>query len=396
MSALYMFPPSEEPTEDRDLLAGEYVLGVLDPGDAASARLRAEADPALQAAIGAWQTRLAPMAAMLEPAEVPPLLWERIAADMAAALTAAPRRAAGLPVAPQNLAASAVMVPALRAADPPLGHFPFLRRPLEPQPPAHQAGAVVPAVESEPVRELKAAKPSLPVVQMILPTPAASLPIPPPEPVVALPDPAPETVEPVVLAPAPAATEPEVVPVFQPPQQTSPLEFARGSFAQLLVLPPQAEPAPRYAVKSLSRLQNIGIWQIATGVCLTLAVVFGGLLLVPRGASLRSVAAIGPVSAPAPLFLAESDNTGRLSVIPLATIAVPSGRDLQLWTLRPGSSTSTRPVSLGVLPAMGTTIALGAIPAEGTQLLVTMEPRGGSPSGEITGPVLYGGVLANH
>jgi anti-sigma-K factor RskA len=86
MSALYMFPPSEEPMEDRDLLAGEYVLGVLDPGDAASARLRAEADPALQAAIGAWQTRLAPMAAIRRPGEVA-LLVAHDAAAAAAALS---------------------------------------------------------------------------------------------------------------------------------------------------------------------------------------------------------------------------------------------------------------------------------------------------------------------
>ena len=30
----------------------------------------------------------------------------------------------------------------------------------------------------------------------------------------------------------------------------------------------------------------------------------------------------------------------------------------------------------------------------GTQLLVSLEPRGGSPTGQPTGPVLYGGRLA--
>jgi anti-sigma-K factor RskA len=38
----------------------------------------------------------------------------------------------------------------------------------------------------------------------------------------------------------------------------------------------------------------------------------------------------------------------------------------------------------------------GAVPgtfARGTQLLVSLEPKGGSPTGQPTGPVIYGGKL---
>jgi anti-sigma-K factor RskA len=33
------------------------------------------------------------------------------------------------------------------------------------------------------------------------------------------------------------------------------------------------------------------------------------------------------------------------------------------------------------------------MPMNGLQLLVSLEPRGGSPTGQPTGPVLYGGTL---
>jgi anti-sigma-K factor RskA len=33
-------------------------------------------------------------------------------------------------------------------------------------------------------------------------------------------------------------------------------------------------------------------------------------------------------------------------------------------------------------------------PPEGAQLLVSQEPKGGSPTGLPTGPVLYGGTIA--
>ncbi|HEX3992345.1 MAG TPA: hypothetical protein VHX39_14335, partial [Acetobacteraceae bacterium] len=51
----------------------------------------------------------------------------------------------------------------------------------------------------------------------------------------------------------------------------------------------------------------------------------------------------------------------------------------------------TRPRSLGVLPASG--IRMVDALTLGTQLLVSLEPRGGSPTGQPTGPVLYGGRL---
>jgi len=69
------------PTNDEELhaLAGEYVLGVLDPEDAraiAEARL---ANEALDRAILFWQERLHPLSRLAAPADPPPGTWEEIA-----------------------------------------------------------------------------------------------------------------------------------------------------------------------------------------------------------------------------------------------------------------------------------------------------------------------------
>jgi anti-sigma-K factor RskA len=89
-----------------------------------------------------------------------------------------------------------------------------------------------------------------------------------------------------------------------------------------------------------------------------------------------------------PVLLATAEPNGVLRIRPDGAIVVPIDHDLELWALGAGE---TRPRSLGVLPASGTRM-VAALPP-GTQLLVSLEPRGGSPTGQPTGPVLYGGRL---
>jgi anti-sigma-K factor RskA len=304
MSTLYLFPPEQEQPEDHDLLAAEYALGALDAGDAASARLRAETDPALRHAIAVWQARLALLAEIL-PREAPPrALWQRLAADI------------GLP-------------------DPPA-----------PQPAAEPA-PTPPPIETAPPEPL-------PVVNLF-----ASLSEPAPEP----------------------APEPALAPALE--QQPNPAPARR----------PAIIPAPKPA-SGQPWHQRLILWRAATAVLLALCLLLAIRLLLPTATAVRQVAAIGPTGAPAPLFLAETSAAGVLTLTPLATIAVPNGRDLELWTVP--ADHSTAPVALGVLPAAGGRFALRAVPPEGTQLLVSMEPRGGEPGGVLTGQVLYAGTLANH
>lgn len=84
-----------------------------------------------------------------------------------------------------------------------------------------------------------------------------------------------------------------------------------------------------------------------------------------------------------------------LNVEPLTLAAVDPGRSLELWAI----PADGKPISLGVIPADGKgRVALSeaqkALIGKPIALAVTLEPKGGSPSGKPTGPVLYQGALA--
>ncbi len=63
---------------EREALAAEYVLGTLSAHEAAMVVQAMAADPALAAAIAAWEQQLAPLASLAPPEAPPPDLWHRI------------------------------------------------------------------------------------------------------------------------------------------------------------------------------------------------------------------------------------------------------------------------------------------------------------------------------
>ena len=82
--------------------------------------------------------------------------------------------------------------------------------------------------------------------------------------------------------------------------------------------------------------------------------------------------------------------TNRLVVHASRLSAHPAGRDYELWALPANGN----PVSLGVLPTEGTsTRALTAIQkaalASSSQVAVSIEPPGGSPTGQPTGDIVF-------
>ncbi|MFK9003337.1 anti-sigma factor [Pseudomonas pergaminensis] len=85
-----------------------------------------------------------------------------------------------------------------------------------------------------------------------------------------------------------------------------------------------------------------------------------------------------------------------LQVEPLTLAAIEPTRALELWVIPTGG----KPISLGLVPVAGK----GRIPLSTEQqallkapvtLAVSLEPQGGSPTGQPTGPVLYQGQLAS-
>lgn len=391
MSTLYMFPPNEKPTENSDVLAGEYVLGVLDAGDAAAARLRADSDPALLGAIGAWQARLVPMTAMLPDAAPPPELWERLAVDIGMPVESPldPETEAETPIAVELALSDALEAMEVNADEPEpfdlpadvaeikLADAPAVDEP-EPLPAPQDLAADLP----------EAAQASLPEVIEVSPSP-----------------PEPSVPPPPVMAPPPVPPEPPPQSLTVPPSPpiappalivptATPIAAANPTFARLsLPREPELRPVAPLTIPAAAQPGLLGrllVWRIATGVCLALAVGFAALAFTRTPAATLSVAAIGVANAPAPIYLAQLDAGLTLRITPLAVIAVPGGRDLQLWML---AQDSQEPIALGVLPPEGITIKLQSRPKEGTRFIVSMEPSG-SQTGRITGQILYGGTLA--
>lgn len=182
-----------------------------------------------------------------------------------------------------------------------------------------------------------------------------------------------------LLMPLAAALRPEP----PPPLIWDRLEAELGvrQFAQASIT-----PLPTRAVFS-----RIGFWRGATAAATALAACLALLMLRTPTPGPHYAAAIAPMQGPAATWLAETRPDGALVVTALGPTARPAGKDLELWALPAGAA---KPVSLGVLAASGTAVVVAAnLPRDRLQLLVSVEPAGGSPSGQPTGPVLYAGTL---
>jgi anti-sigma-K factor RskA len=140
-------------------------------------------------------------------------------------------------------------------------------------------------------------------------------------------------------------------------------------------------------VVPLSFRRRLRVWQAGAGLALAVAASLAAFIVL-RPLPPARVAVLAPISGGVPVLLATEQAGGVLVIQPSGAIAVPSDRDLELWALAKGE---TRPRSLGVLPASGRRLVAALAPD--TQLLVSLEPHGGSPTGQPTGPVVYGGTI---
>jgi len=148
------------------------------------------------------------------------------------------------------------------------------------------------------------------------------------------------------------------------------------------------EPASIWADLRLWR----GLTLAAFATALALAIVL--LSPLPERPEQTLVAVLAGQDA-RPVLIASVDRTGRtLRVKPVAPLQLEADRALELWALPQGGA----PRSLGLISPSGVVqiplagpadTALAQVPA----LAVSLEPRGGSPTGLPTGPVLYSGPI---
>jgi len=171
-------------------------------------------------------------------------------------------------------------------------------------------------------------------------------------------------------------------------------------------LPPIAPPARVWAA-ILARIRgapaarasiwsSLGLWRALAFASLATVVALAVVLLkplpeVPEGALVVVLAGTDAK----PVLVASADRLGRtLSVKPVARVDLAADRALELWMLPDGGN----PRSLGLISATGVVRVALSGPADQAlrnipALAVSLEPRGGSPTGQPTGPVLYSGPV---
>ncbi|WP_341679203.1 anti-sigma factor [Niveibacterium sp. SC-1] len=181
--------------------------------------------------------------------------------------------------------------------------------------------------------------------------------------------------------------------------------------AQLAAAVPEIEPPGRVwraveARVAAERLRRNGVprflrpawWRglaLAMSAVAALLVAYIGVAPRPLSDPGRNYIVVLAGSNLKPVMLAEADpKTGTLFVRVLASPQIAPDRSLELW----GLPRDGKPRSYGLVPASGVVTLkpgrpLEALLADIAALAVSLEPQGGSPTGQPTGPVLYTGEL---
>ncbi len=148
----------------------------------------------------------------------------------------------------------------------------------------------------------------------------------------------------------------------------------------------------------LSR-RGVGWWRGLALSCLALAVVLAVALLkpapeLPEGSLVVVLA--GPDAKPA-LLASTSRGSRYLTVAAIAPLNLAADRALELWMLPERGNPHSLGLVSAVAPGGMVRIALPAAAEQALQdipaLAVSLEPKGGSPTGLPTGPVLYSGPV---
>ena len=171
-------------------------------------------------------------------------------------------------------------------------------------------------------------------------------------------------------------------------------------------LPPIAPPARVWAA-ILARIRgapaarasiwsSLGLWRALAFASLATVVALAVVLLKPLPEAPEGALVVVLAGTDAkPALVASADRLGRtLSVKPVARVDLAADRALELWMLPDGGN----PRSLGLISATDVVRVTLSGPADQAlrnipALAVSLEPRGGSPTGQPTGPVLYSGPV---
>ncbi len=159
----------------------------------------------------------------------------------------------------------------------------------------------------------------------------------------------------------------------------------------------QSGPTGRIGADEMAALRtSIDRWRgltfAASALAASLAIVVAGKVLTPAPAPATAPAYLAVVNrgGDEPALIVRVDLSSGTVFVRSVSAQTPSGKSLELWLINEGKA----PKSMGVLPEASAQIQLPAgVSVEKAKFAVTVEPKGGSPSGDPTGPVVYSGQL---
>jgi anti-sigma-K factor RskA len=161
-----------------------------------------------------------------------------------------------------------------------------------------------------------------------------------------------------------------------------------------ITAPAAAAPRPSSVWQSLAFWRGFAIGSATLAVASLAALAYIGLVPAARPPLMATLAG----SAGQPNFVAAVTATGDSLVVVPAALLTTDPRAIELWLILPGPN--QRPRSLGLVQP-GQPIRL-TIPPElagrlgpDATLAVSLEPPGGSPTGQPTGPVIASGKLTS-
>jgi anti-sigma-K factor RskA len=152
-----------------------------------------------------------------------------------------------------------------------------------------------------------------------------------------------------------------------------------------------AEPVAPFFPGEPASSANARFWKAATAGALAVAAGLAAFVVL-RAPPPPTVAVLTQGTGGPPVLLALASPGGALTIRPATPLPPPpEGRDYELWVLPAGA---LHPRPLGVLPAAGRRLDTRLAPR--TRVLVSLEPKGGSPTGLPTGPVVFGGQMEQY
>lgn len=181
------------------------------------------------------------------------------------------------------------------------------------------------------------------------------------------------------------ATLGEAIPEVAPPAHV-------WSAIERQIAPPVVQQTPAVTGGLWS---SLAFWRGLTGLSLAGAAVALALVVAtPEPAPMPLVAALSPAEG-ATFIIAVDQSAGMLRVMPVSLSSTDETVP-ELWIIPEGLA----PISLGVVPADGMpehAVDPDMMPhfQNGATMAITMEPAGGSPTGEPTGPIVASGILTN-